>query len=122
MLFRSALKSRNLDVDYEQELFEKVLEYYKAHELQKELQNALSYVEWKNLKDENRRHMIGYFIAAGLYEDALKGIGQYGYQFLDKDQLKEVCLYALTTLSNRRSDLLVEMCMESFELGNEITK
>ena len=114
-----ALKSRNLDVDYEQELFEKVLEYYKAHELQKELQNALSYVEWKNLKDENRRHMIGYFIAAGLYEDALKGIGQYGYQFLDKDQLKEVCLYALTTLSNRRSDLLVEMCMESFELGNE---
>ena len=104
-----ALKSRNLDVDYEQELFEKVLEYYKAHELQKELQNALSYVEWKNLKDENRRHMIGYFIAAGLY----------GYQFLDKDQLKEVCLYALTTLSNRRSDLLVEMCMESFELGNE---
>jgi len=114
-----ALKSRNLDVDYEQELFEKVLEYYKAHELQKELQNALSYVEWKNLKDENRRHMIGYFIAAGLYEDALKGIGQYGYQFLDKDQLKEICLYALTTLSNRRSDLLVEMCMESFELGNE---
>ena len=114
-----ALKSRNLDVDYEQELFEKVLEYYKAHELQKELQNALSYVEWKNLKDENRRHMIGYFIAAGLYEDALKGIGQYGYQFLDKDQLKEVCLYALTTLSNRRSDLLVEMCRESFELGNE---
>lgn len=110
-----ALKSRNLDVDYEQELFEKVLEYYKAHELQ----NALSYVEWKNLKDENRRHMIGYFIAAGLYEDALKGIGQYGYQFLDKDQLKEICLYALTTLSNRRSDLLVEMCMESFELGNE---
>ena len=114
-----ALKSRNLDVDYEQELFEKVLEYYKAHELQKELQNALSYVEWKNLKDENRRHMIGYSIAAGLYEDALKGIGQYGYQFLDKDQLKEICLYALTTLSNRRSDLLVEMCMESFELGNE---
>ena len=114
-----ALKSRNLDVDYEQELFEKVLEYYKAHELQKELQNALSYVEWKNLKDENRRHMIGYFIAAGLYEDALKGIGQYGYQFLDKDQLKEVCLDALTTLSNRRSDLLVEMCRESFELGNE---
>ena len=114
-----ALKSRNLDVDYEQGLFEKVLEHYNAHELQKELQNALSYVEWKNLKDENRRHMIGYFIAAGLYEDALKGIGQYGYQFLDKDQLKEVCLYALTTLSNRRSDLLVEMCMESFELGNE---
>ena len=114
-----ALKSRNLDVDYEQELFEKVLEYYKAHELQKELQNALSYVVLKNLKDDNRRHIIGYFIGAGLYEDALKGIGQYGYQFLDKDQLKEVCLYALTTLSNRRSDLLVEMCMESFELGNE---
>lgn len=63
-------------------MFEKVLEYYKA---QKELQNALSYVEWEEFKeDENRRHMIGYFIAAGLYEDALKGIGQYGYQFLTK--------------------------------------
>lgn len=31
-----ALKSRNLDLDYEQELFEKVLDYYKEPELQKE--------------------------------------------------------------------------------------
>ena len=115
----SALRSRALDNDYEQELFEKVLEYYKENEKTEELRNALSYVEWKNLKDENRKHMIGYFIAARLYEEALKGIGQYGYQFLDKEQLCEVCLYALTSLSTRRSELLVEMCMRSFQYGNE---
>lgn len=114
-----ALKSRNLDTSYEQELFEKVLDYYEEQQMQEELKDALSYVEWKNLKDENRIHMIGYFIAARLYEDALKGIGQYGYQFLNKDQLKEVCLYALTSLNNRRSELLVKMCLTSFEYGNE---
>ena len=115
----SALKSRNLDTAYEQELFEKVLDYYKDHEQQEELKNALSYVEWKNLKDENRIHMISYFIAARLYDDALKGIGQYGYQFLKEDELKEVCLYALTTIGAKRSDLLVAMCKQSFDHGNE---
>lgn len=115
----NALKTRNLDPLYEQELFEKVLEYYKEHEKQEELKRALSYVEWKNLKDENRIHMIGYFIAAKLYDDALKGISQYGYQFLNKEQLKEVCFYALTTLSMRRSDMLIKMCKQSFDYGNE---
>lgn len=77
----SALKSRALDEDYEQQLFEKVLDYYWEHEMSEELKRALSYVEWKNLKDENRIHMICYFIAGELYNEALKGIEQYGYQF-----------------------------------------
>ena len=77
------------------------------HEMSEELKRALSYVEWKNLKDENRIHMIRYFIAGELYNEALKGIEQYGYQFLDKQQLCTICLYALTTLSTRRSELLV---------------
>lgn len=115
----SALKSRLLDMDYEQQLYEKVLDYYWAHEMQEELQNALSYVEWKNLKDQNRIHMIRYFIAGGLYNEALKGIGQYGYQFLDQEQLRSICLYALTSLSTRRSDLLVGMCEYAFSQGEE---
>lgn len=49
--------------------------------MSEELKRALSYVEWKNLKDENRIHMIRYFIAGELYNEALKGIEQYGYQF-----------------------------------------
>ena len=63
----SALKSRTLDEDYEQQLFEKVLDYYWEHEMSEELKRALSYVEWKNLKDKNRIHMIRYFIAGELY-------------------------------------------------------
>lgn len=63
------------------------------HEMSEELKRALSYVEWKNLKDENRIHMIRYFIAGELYNEALKGIEQYGYQFLDKQQLCTICLY-----------------------------
>ena len=114
-----ALKSRMLDADYEQQLFEKVLDYYWDHEMQDELRHALSYVEWKNLKDENRIHMIRYFIAGGLYNEALKGIGQYGYKFLDQGQLKAICLFALTTLSTRRSDLLVGMCEYAFSKGEE---
>ena len=115
----SALKSRALDEDYEQQLFEKVLDYYWEHEMSEELKRALSYVEWKNLKDENRIHMIRYFIAGELYNEALKGIEQYGYQFLDKQQLCTICLYALTTLSTRRSELLVEMCEYAFSRGEE---
>lgn len=115
----SALKSRALDEDYEQQLFEKVLDYYWEHEMSEELKRALSYVEWKNLKDKNRIHMIRYFIAGELYNEALKGIEQYGYQFLDKQQLCTICLYALTTLSTRRSELLVEMCEYAFSRGEE---
>lgn len=115
----SALRSQNLDSLYEQELFEKVLEYYKAHDKQEELKEALSYVQWDHLEDENRIHMISYFIAAKLYEQAIKGIGQYGYQFLNKEELKEVCLYALSVVGNRRSELLIEMCKQSFEYGDE---
>ena len=115
----SALKSRALDEDYEQQLFEKVLDYYWEHEMSEELKRALSYVDWKNLKDKNRIHMIRYFIAGELYNEALKGIEQYGYQFLDKQQLCTICLYALTTLSTRRSELLVEMCEYAFSRGEE---
>ena len=115
----SALKTRALDTDCEQQLFEKVLDYYWDHEMVEELKHALSYVEWKNLKDENRIHMIRYFIAGGLYNEALKGIGQYGYQFLDKEQLRTICLYALTSLSTRRSELLVGMCEYAFSRGEE---
>lgn len=115
----SALKSRMLDTDYEQQLFEKVLDYYWDHQMQEELKHALSYVDWKNLKDENRIHMIRYFIAGGLYNEALKGIEQYGYEFLEQEQLREVCLYALTTLSTRRFELLISMCEHAFSMGEE---
>lgn len=115
----SALKSRALDPFYEQELFEKVLDYYKDQQKQEELKHALSYVEWKNLEDTNRIHMIGYYIAAEMFEEAIHGINQYGYQFLDQQELKQVCLYALSNMNNRRSDQLVKMCMQSFEQGND---
>lgn len=118
----SALKSRVLDQDYEQQLFEKVLDYYWDQNMQEELKRALSYVEWKELKDQNRIHMIRYFIAGGLYNEALKGIEQYGYKFLSQEQLRTICLYALTTLSTKRSPLLINMCEYAFSRGEENTE
>lgn len=113
----SVIDCGQLNEAYQQNIFEKVLEYYWKHGEEEQLKEALAYVDWKKLPVQNRIHMIEYFIAGGLYDEALKGIGQYGYQFIQPELLKEVCLYALTTLSTRRSDMLVGMCSRAFECG-----
>ena len=114
----SVIDCGQLKEEYQQNIFEKVLEYYWKNGEEEQLKEALAYVDWKKLPSQNRIHMIEYFIAGGLYDEALKGIGQYGYHFIKPDLLKRVCLYALTTLSTRRSDMLVGMCNRAFECGH----
>ena len=106
-----------LDEGCKQEIFEKILDYYWKNEKEEELKEALMYVDWKKLPPKNRIHMIEYFIAGGLYEEALRGIQQYGYHFLKPELLKKVTVYALTTLSTQRSDMLIGMCSRAFEHG-----
>lgn len=114
----SVINCGQIKDEYRQNIFEKVLEYYWKNGKKEELKDALMYVNWRELPSENRIRMIEYFIAGGLYEEALKGIQQYGYHFIEPELLKKVCIYALTTLSTRRSDMLVGMCSRAFEYGH----
>lgn len=100
-----------------QQIFEKVLEYYLRTHQKEKLKEALKEADFKQAEPESRNRMIGYFIAGEMYEEALKGIQQYGYEFLPPDLLKEAALYALTTLSTRRSEMLVGMCSRALEQG-----
>lgn len=100
-----------------QEIFEKILNYYWKSGQEEELKEALMYVDWKKLPPKNRIHMIEYFIAGGFYDEALKGIQQYGYHFLKPDLLKDAAVHALAALGNRKSDMLVGMCSRAFEHG-----
>lgn len=111
------LECTGLKEDYIQNIFEKVLKYYWTSGQEEKLKEYLAYVDWRKLSAEGRVHMIEYFIAGGFYDEALKGIQQYGYHFLDTKLLKKVCLYALTSLSIKRSDMLVGMCGRVFEQG-----
>lgn len=107
----------SLEEGCRQEIFEKILNYYWKNGKDNELKEALMYVDWRKLPPKNRIHMIEYFIAGGLHDEALKGIQQYGYHFLRPDLLKEVTVHALTTLSNRKLDMLIGMCSRAFEHG-----
>lgn len=111
----SVIDCGQLKEEYQQNIFEKVLEYYWKNGEEEQLKEALAYVDWKKLPVQNRIHMIEYFIAGGLYDEALKGISKYGYHFVQPELLKRICLYALTILSTRRSDMLVGMCSRAFE-------
>lgn len=113
----AAVECSSLEERCKQEIFEKILDYYWKNEKEEELKEALMYVDWKKLPPKNRIHMIEYFIAGGLYEEALKGIQQYGYHFLKPDLLKKVTVYALKVLGTRRSDMLTGMCSRAFEYG-----
>lgn len=113
----AAVECGSLEEGCRQEIFEKVLDYYWKNEKKEELKKALQYVDWKKLPPKNRIHMIEYFIAGGLYEEALKGIQQYGYHFLKSDLLKKVTVYALNALNAQRSDMLIGMCSRAFEHG-----
>lgn len=113
----SVLECSWMNTEYIQHIFEKVLKYYWKSGQEEKLKEYLAFVDWKSLSTEGRIHMIEYFIAGGFYDEALKGIQQYGYQFLDIGLLNAICLYALTTLSTRRSEILVGMCSRVFEQG-----
>lgn len=115
----SVLKTNALKESYQNEIFEKVLNYYWKNGKEDQLKEALSHVEWKDLPVENRKHMIEYFIAGGFYEEALRGVQQYGYHFLRPELLKDLCLHTLTTLSTRRSEVLIGMCSRAFDQGQE---
>lgn len=115
----SVLKTNMLKESYQHEIFEKVLDYYWKNGKEDQLKEALSHVDWKQLPVENRKHMIEYFIAGGFYEEALRGVHQYGYHFLRPELLKDLCLHALTTLSTRRSEVLIGMCIRAFDQGQE---
>ncbi|MBU5459715.1 DUF5717 family protein [Anaerostipes sp. MSJ-23] len=106
-----------LNENVKQEIFEKVLAFYLENGEVEKLREALALVEFKSLPAENRIHMIEYFIAGGLYEEALKGIQQYGYDFLKPKYVKEVSIYALSALNHQKSELLVHMCAWAFEHG-----
>lgn len=115
----SVLETNKLKDSFQNKIFEKVLDYYWKNGKETQLKEALAHVDWKQLPVENRKHMIEYFIAGGFYEEALRGVGQYGYHFLKPELLKDLCLHALTTLSTKRSEVLIGMCSRAFDQGQE---
>ncbi len=91
-------------------ILELMLNYYYKEQDYSKLESLLKQVRWDKIQAKNRAAIIEYFISQELYDEAIKGMEQYGFDNINSEALLKVAVYFKKMIHSQKSQFLLNIC------------
>lgn len=119
---RSILSEGQMKKRVEAEALKVLIEHFYASYEGEKLEACLLKTDLYDYGWEDRSKMIGYLIVRRLYNCARKAIEVFGYEKVSMKQILKLASHYLKEHSEKKDELLTEMCIAAFRAGRYDTR